>query len=120
MQVEDFTFGVDENGAEYVEFVENPTKTHQSGLSAKPPSFLPKMFSTGDERCPIKLFKEFLARRPREMQSTGPIYIYLSCIQNPSSQVWYKKQPMGSLIIYENLQRSHVNSCQVLQPMTLL
>ena len=23
---------------------------------------------------------------------TGPIY--LSCIQNPSSQVWYKKQPM--------------------------
>ena len=27
------------------------------------------------------------------MQSTGPIY--LSCIQNPSSQVWYKKQPKG-------------------------
>ena len=54
MQVEDFTFGVDENGAEYVEFVENPSKTRQSGLSAKPRSFLPKMFSTGDERCPVK------------------------------------------------------------------
>ena len=51
------------------------------------------MFSTGDKRCHVKLLKEFLARRTCEMQSTG--LIYLNCIQNPSSQVWYKKQPMG-------------------------
>ena len=42
--VEDFSFGLDENNAEYVEFIESPTKTRQSGLSAKPRSFLPKNF----------------------------------------------------------------------------
>ena len=49
MTVEDFSFGLDENNVEYLEFIENRTKTPQSGLSAKPQSFLPKMFATGDE-----------------------------------------------------------------------
>ena len=35
--------------------------------SSESSPLFPKMFSTGDER---RLFKEFLARRPREMQST--------------------------------------------------
>ncbi|KAL9987244.1 hypothetical protein ACROYT_G001519 [Oculina patagonica] len=78
---------------EFVEFIENPTKTRQSGLSAKPRSFLPKMFATRDDRCPVATFKEFLFRRPPELRSTGPLY--LACVQNPSSQVWYKRQPMG-------------------------
>ena len=102
MQTEDFTFGIDENGAEYVEFVENPTKTRQSGLSAKPRTFLPKMFATGDDKCPVKIFKEFLSHRPREMQTTGPLY--LSCIKNPSSKVWFKKQPMGENKINEMMK----------------
>ena len=78
---------------EYVEFIENPTKTRQSGLSAKPRSFLPKMFATGDGRCPVAIFKEFLWRCPPELRIPGPLY--LSCVSNPSSQVWYKRQPMG-------------------------
>ena len=93
MTVEDFSFGLDENNTEYVEFIENPTKTRQSGLSAKPRSFLPKMFATGGDRCPVTIFKEFLSRRPPEICTTGPLY--LSCVSNPSSQVWYKRQPMG-------------------------
>ncbi|KAL9983706.1 hypothetical protein ACROYT_G005923 [Oculina patagonica] len=102
MQMTDFKFGFDENGAEYVEFVKNPTKTRQSGLTAKPRSFLPKMFATGDEKCPVKIFKEFLSHRPREMQATGPLY--LSSIKNPSSQVWFKKQPMGENKINEMMK----------------
>ena len=51
------------------------------------------MFATGDERCPIAIFKEFLWRRPPELRITGPLY--LSWVSNPSSQVWYKRQPMG-------------------------
>ena len=93
MKVEDFSFRLDENNMEYVEFIENPTKTRQTGLSAKPRSFLPKMFATGDERCPVAIFNEFLWRRPPELRTTGPLY--LSCVSNPSSQVWYKRQPMG-------------------------
>ena len=92
MKVEDFSFGLDENNMEYVEFIENPTKTRQSGLSAKPRSFLPKMFATGDERCPAAIFKEFLWRRPPELRTTGPLH--LSCVSNPSSQV---SRPFGNL-----------------------
>ena len=66
MKVEDFAFGLDKNNMEYVEFIENPTKTRQSGLTAKPRSFLPKMFATGNERCPVAIFKEFLWCRPQE------------------------------------------------------
>jgi len=93
MTVEDFSFGLDENNTEYVEFIEKPTKTRQSGLSAKPRSFLPKMFATGGDKCPVTIFKEFLSRRPPEIRTTGPLY--LSCVTKPSSQVWYKRQPMG-------------------------
>ncbi|KAK3741779.1 hypothetical protein QZH41_001547 [Actinostola sp. cb2023] len=93
MKVEDFQFGRDENGTKYVQFVENPTKTRQAGLKAKPRSFLPKMFATGEENCPVALFEEFLSRRPPELQAQGPFY--LSCMQNPSSHVWFKRQPMG-------------------------
>ena len=76
MTVEDFSFGLDENNTEYVEFIENPTKTRQSGLSAKPRSFLPKtVFATGDDRCPVAIFKEFLWRRPPEIRTNGPLYL---------------------------------------------
>ena len=51
------------------------------------------MFATGDDRCPVSVFKEFLWRRPPEIRTTGPLY--LSCVPNPSSQVWYKRQPIG-------------------------
>ena len=75
MTDEDFSFGLDENNTEYVEFIENPTKTRQSGLSAKPRSFHPKMFATGDDRCPVAIFKEFLWLRPPEIRTTGPLYL---------------------------------------------
>ena len=84
MTVQDFSFGLDENKTEYVEFIENPTKTRQSGLSAKPRSFLSKMFATVDDTCPVAIFKEFLWRRPPEIRTTGPLY--QSCMPNPSSQ----------------------------------
>ena len=67
MKVEYFSFGLDENNKEYVEFIEKLTKTRQFGLSAKPRSFLPKMFATGGDRCLITIFKEFLSHRPTEI-----------------------------------------------------
>ena len=93
MTVTDFKFGRDENNTEFVEFVEGPTKTRQAGLSAKPRSLMPKMFATDDDRCPVAIFKEFLARRPPEIRGNGPLF--LTCVKNPKSYAWYKKTPMG-------------------------
>lgn len=92
MTVEDFRFGLDENNMESVKFNEHPTKTRQSGPSAKPQSFRSKIFATEDYLCPVAIFKEFLCHRPPELRTTGPLY--LSCVKNPTSQVWYKRQPM--------------------------
>ena len=51
------------------------------------------MCATGGDRCLVTIFKEFLSRRPPKIHATSPLY--LSCVSNPSSQVWYKRQPMG-------------------------
>lgn len=51
------------------------------------------MFATGDNRCPVALFKEYLSRRPVEMKSGGPFY--LAPIQNPQTSVWFKHQNLG-------------------------
>ena len=51
------------------------------------------MFVTGGPRCPVQFFKTYLAPRPEEMQISGPFY--LAIIENPKSEMWYKKQRMG-------------------------
>ena len=93
MFVEDFSFNKDDNGVEYVTYEENPTKTRQGGLRKKRRVVQPKMFATGGPRCPVKLMKNFLSRRPDDMKSSGPFY--LAVIERPKSQVWYKRQRMG-------------------------
>ena len=41
--------------------IENPTKTRPSGLSEKKPEvFYQRCFATGDNKCPVLIFREFL------------------------------------------------------------
>ena len=93
MKVEDFSFCVDDSGTEYVTFKENPTKTRQGGLNTKHRSLLSKMFAAGDPRCPVQLLKQYLSKRPQELRETGPFY--LAIIENPKTNVLYKKQRLG-------------------------
>ena len=59
MNVEDFTLNSnkDDNGNEFVTFAEGPTKTRQGGLRVQPRSVLPKMFASGESRCPVALLR---------------------------------------------------------------
>ena len=94
MEVEDFPFCVDDCGTEYITFKEHPTKTRQGGLNTtKRRSVLPKMFASGGPRCPVELFEKYLSRRPQEPRDKGPFY--LAVIENPKSNVWYRKQRLG-------------------------
>lgn len=95
MAVEDFGFGEDDNGVEYVTFKENPTKTRQGGLHITRRPQLPKMFATGDERCPVSLFKEYLSRRPSELRASGPFYLTPLPNVTPNNSVWFKRQNLG-------------------------
>lgn len=107
MEVEDFSFCVDDSGTEYVTFKENPTKTRQGGLNTKHRSVLPKMFATGGQRCPVELLKQYLSRRPQELRDKGPFY--LAIIENPKTNVWYKKQRLGVNSI-DNMMKSVVKN----------
>ena len=98
MMVDDFSIGKDDDGVEFITFSEGPTKTRQGGLRVKPRLATPKMFATGEKRCPVVLFKQYLEKRPVGMKKTGPFY--LAVIDKPhTSAVWYKKTPMGTAII---------------------
>ena len=107
MEVEDFSFCVDDSGTEYVTFKENPTKTRQGELNTKHRSVLPKMFATGGQRCPVELLKQYLSRRPQELRDKGPFY--LAIIENPKTNVWYKKQRLGVNSI-DNMMKSVVKN----------
>ena len=85
MNVEDFTLNKDDNSNEFITFTEGPTKTRQGGLRLQPRSVLPKVFATGDSRCPFALFKSYLAKRPEDLKLSGPFY--LACIDNPPKQM---------------------------------
>ena len=80
--------------ARSVPFNENPTKTRSGDLSAKHRKTPQEMWATGGgPRDPVRLFEEFLRRRPLEMRTSGPLY--LGIIQRPKTEVWYAKSRMG-------------------------
>ncbi|XP_066015364.1 uncharacterized protein KIAA1958-like [Pocillopora verrucosa] len=95
MRLEDFRIMKGDDGLEFVEFAEGPTKTRPGGLNAKPRQFQPKMFQTGGERCPVALFRQYINRRPRNLRASGPFYLSIKYNSGPSDETWYKVQPMG-------------------------
>ena len=84
-----------DDGLEFVEFAEGPTKTRPGGLNAKRRQSQPKMFQTSGERCPVALFRQYINRRPRNLRANDPFYLSIKYNSGPSNETWYKVQPMG-------------------------
>ena len=93
MKVEDFELKKDDNGLSYITFSESFSKTRQGGLRQKERAVRPKMFATGNRRCPVDFFLKFLARRPANLQQSG--FLYLAVIDNPKTETWYKCSRLG-------------------------
>ena len=109
MNLEDFTLNKDDNGNEFVTFAEGPTKTRQGGLRVHPRSVLPKMFATGESRCPVALSKSYLPKRPEYLKLSVPFY--LACIENPTkTDIWYKKSRIGKNTISKIMKSMKENS----------
>lgn len=83
-------------GRDYVEWTtERGSKTRTGEHEFVPDRTLnPKVYATGGSRCPVSIFKEYLARRPPEMAAANSPF-YLASIVKPSSHIWFKKQPLG-------------------------
>ena len=71
-----------------------PTNTRQGGLQSKNRDFQPSMFSVGGERCPVALFKQFVERRPLNMQWSVPFYLSIKRNRRLNDNIWFKTQPM--------------------------
>lgn len=95
MRLENFKIMKGDDGLEFVEFAEGPTKTRPGGLNAKPRQFQPKMFQTGGERCPVGLFRQYISRRPPSLKTSGAFYLSIKHNRGSSDEIWYKVQPMG-------------------------
>ena len=103
-EIQDFHFGTDENNEQYIEYNDSkPTKTRPGALKSKRRPQLPRMYATGTERCPLAIFKKYITHRPECFADNGPLF--LSIIQQPTSNVWYKKQLMGANRIGEIMKR---------------
>ena len=70
-------------------------KSTKDGFECEPES-LKSMLPTLDRylksttTCPVDLLKQHLSRRHQELRDKGPFY--LAIIENPKTNVWYKKQ----------------------------
>ena len=87
-KIEDFTFKK-HDGFTYVTFSERITKTRQTGLHEKYLVQMPKMFETRNDRCPVKIFRTYVAKRPADFWTSGPFY--LTVIYNPSCTIWSRR-----------------------------
>lgn len=95
MKMEDFQLCTNDDGVEFVQFTEGPTKTRQGGLNSRKRDFQPRMFTVGGERCPVAIFKQFVERRPPNMKFSGPFYLSIKRNRRSNDNTWFKCQPMG-------------------------
>ena len=93
MRVENVIVLRDING--HIEFLEDPTKTRQGGLRPNQRATNPKMFAVGGERCPVRLFKMYLSKRPDDLKTSGRFYLTPKQNVLQTDEIWYTKNPMG-------------------------
>ena len=66
----------DEKGDKFLVFNEGLTKNRTGGSHAGSRAFQPKIFETGDDRCPIQMYKYFMNARPDEIcKPDSPFYL---------------------------------------------
>ena len=85
------------SGEEYLEWsTERESKTHHGDENEHRRSFRPKAYETGDRKCPVACYKEFVYRRPEEAKSPeSPFFLAVHHQRKPEDRIWFSKRPMG-------------------------
>ena len=91
------TLKCDSDGTEYIEYVERVSKNKRFGLkSARMEPKVTSLYARKDKtKCPVECYKKFVAHRPEANGGPNCSAFYLSVIQNPTSEKWYKPVPLG-------------------------
>ena len=85
------------SGEEYLEWsTEKESKTRHGEENEHQRSFRPKAYETGDKKCPVSCFKEFVNRRPTAAKSPeSPFFLAVRHRRKPEDQIWFLNSPMG-------------------------
>ena len=85
------------SGEEYLEWsTERESKTRHGEENEHQRSFRPKAYETGDKKCPVSCFKEFVNRRPTAAKSPeSPFFLAVRHRRKPEDQIWFLNSPMG-------------------------
>ena len=85
------------SGEEYLEWTtERESKTRHGDENEHQRSFRPKVYETGDRKCPVSCFKEFVYRRPEEAKSPeSPFFLAIRHWRNPEDKIWFVNSPIG-------------------------
>lgn len=97
-------------GCEYLVWLtERSTKTRngERPLGHKR-SFNPKAFATGTDRCPVKIFKEYVSHRPTEMcKDDSPLFLQVCYnVEYTSNKFWYFPKPLGKNSVGQFLSKA--------------
>lgn len=91
-QLDDFTVT-----DQYIEYTERQTKNRQgneSSAAKRARKYNNKIWKTdGGERDPYRAFVEYVGHRPKEGDVSTSFY--LSPVDNPTSNIWFKTTPVG-------------------------
>ena len=66
------------------------------------------MFENKTPRCPVATFKFFITKRLTEIKNNDPFY--LAIIHNPTTDVCFKKSPMGANTVNNIMKNMKLNS----------
>ena len=73
------------------------TRTGERPRMGHKRAFNPKAFETGDERCPVKLFNEFVSHRSQQScAEESPLFLQVRFnIDYKTEKIWYYEKPLG-------------------------
>lgn len=89
----------DSDGREYVQYVEDYSKTNQGGLShLKVTQKVVRAYANlqNSQRCIVSLFKKYVSLCPPASDKDG---FYRRELSNPTATVWYSKQVVGQHLL---------------------
>ena len=108
-------FQFDPNSKEYLVWLtERSTKTRTGERPmGHNKAFDPKAYATNDDRCPVRVFREFVRRRPDSAKTDdSPLFLIVRHnINYMTEQIWYHPKPLGVNSIGEFLYKAYLKSC---------
>ena len=85
----------DESGAEYLQYVEDVSKSNNGGLAhLRIKNKVVRAYENVEkpERCPVKLYKKYISHVPSETSDNS---FYLRPLPKPKGNIWYYKKAAG-------------------------